>query len=197
MRKKILFSVLLVFAIFFITSFYNVSKATFTITSNTEYFESNSTLTFPDLSEEYNELLKSKPYIFTSYKNKYYRFFILTDGSYFYKDNDVLRIKGSYYLAYNEGSGWTYSQDIGDGTSWGFNTIFYYHADVYSDVNKSDFFYVTPLIVAQAVQRVGVQEMKQVTKETLAILPVILSVLVFLLAFSKGLNLLLSFLRKS
>lgn len=197
MKKKILFSVLLVFAIFFITSFYNVSKATFTITSNTEYFESNSTLTFPDLSEEYNELLKSKPYIFTSYKNKYYRFFILTDGSYFYKDNDKLRIKGSYYLAYNEGSGWTYSQDIGDGTSWSFNTIFYYHADVYSDVNKSDFFYVTPLIVAQAVQRVGVQEMKQVTKEILAILPMILSVLVSLLAFSKGLNLLLSFLRKS
>lgn len=197
MKKKILFSVLLVFAIFFITSFYNVSKATFTITSNTEYFESNSTLTFPDLSEEYNELLKSKPYIFTSYNNKYYRFLILTDGSYFYKKNDDLKIKGSYYLAYNDGSGWTYSQDIGDGTSWSFNNIFYYHADVYSDVNKSNFFYVTPLIVAQAVQRVGAQEMKQVTKEILAILPMILSVLVSLLAFSKGLNLLLSFLRKS
>lgn len=79
------------------------------------------------------------------------------------------------------------------------NNINYYNVDGYT--NGSTFFQNPPPLevkaVAQAVETVGVQEMKQATKEILAILPVILSVLVSLLAFSKGLNLLLSFLRKS
>lgn len=78
----------------------------------------------------------------------------------------------------------------------------YDHGYSNTDIWKSDgsgFFFNPPPqeVVAQAVERVGVVGLKQATKETLAILPVILSVLVFLLAFSKGLNLLLSFLRKS
>ena len=75
---------------------------------------------------------------------------------------------------------------------------------VYSNVEghtNGDTFFQNPpplevKVVAQAVERVGEVGLKQVTKEILAILPVILSVLVSLLAFSKGLSLLLSFLRK-
>lgn len=78
----------------------------------------------------------------------------------------------------------------------------YDHGYSNSDILNSDgssFFLKPPPqeVVAQAVARVGEVELKQVTKEILAIIPVILSVLVSLLAFSKGLSLLLSFLRKS
>lgn len=74
----------------------------------------------------------------------------------------------------------------------------YSNADILNSDGSSFFLKPPPQeVVAQAVARVGVVGLKQATKETLAILPVILSVLVFLLAFSKGLNLLLSFLRKS
>lgn len=74
----------------------------------------------------------------------------------------------------------------------------YSNTDILNSDGSSFFLKPPPQeVVAQAVARVGVVELKQATQETLAILPVILSVLVFLLAFSKGLNLLLSFLRKS
>ena len=74
----------------------------------------------------------------------------------------------------------------------------YSNTDILNSDGSSFFLKPPPQeVVAQAVARVGEVELKQATKETLAILPVILSVLVFLLAFSKGLNLLLSFLRKS
>jgi len=60
------------------------------------------------------------------------------------------------------------------------------------------FFHLTPkLVVRQAVERVGVQNLEQVQKEILAILPVILSVVVSLLALRKALMLLLNFLKKS
>jgi len=74
----------------------------------------------------------------------------------------------------------------------------YSNTDILNSDGSSFFLKPPPQeVVAQAVARVGGVELKQATKEILAILPVILSVLVFLLAFSKGLNLLLSFLRKS
>lgn len=74
----------------------------------------------------------------------------------------------------------------------------YSNTDIFNSDGSSFFLKPPPQeVVAQAVARVGGVELKQATKEILAILPVILSVLVFLLAFSKGLNLLLSFLRKS
>ena len=60
------------------------------------------------------------------------------------------------------------------------------------------FFHLTPkLVVRQAVERVGVQNLEQVQKEILAILPVILSVVVSLLALRKALELLLNFLKIS
>lgn len=74
----------------------------------------------------------------------------------------------------------------------------YSNTDIFNSDGSSFFLKPPPQeVVAQAVARVGGVELKQATKEIVAILPVILSVLVFLLAFSKGLNLLLSFLRKS
>lgn len=86
---------------------------------------------------------------------------------------------------------WVYSTDKS-------NCVFYSEINIYTSTEDNDlFFLVPPHLVATAVQKVGAQEMKQVTKEILAILPVILSVLVFLLALRKGLSLLLSFLRKS
>lgn len=68
---------------------------------------------------------------------------------------------------------------------------------VYKDSSKTDFFFKAPPLVAQAVERVGQVRMKAVIQEIVAIVPVILSVLVSLLALRKGLRLLLSFLKTS
>lgn len=135
--NKFLFLLLIILVILLFPNF----SFAISVTTNTEYFENNSTLNFPDLSEEYTNLLNSKPYIFTSYNNKYYKFLILQDGSYFYKSGDNLKIEGNYYLASTTGSTWTYDQANGYGTSWGFNTIFYYNADVFTDVNKTDYYF--------------------------------------------------------
>lgn len=60
------------------------------------------------------------------------------------------------------------------------------------------FFHLTPkLVVRQAVERVGVQNLEQVQKEILAVLPMILSVVVSLLALRKALKILLNFLKIS
>lgn len=135
--NKFLFLLLIILVILLFPNF----SFAISVSTNTEYFENNSTLNFPDLSEEYTNLLNSNPYIFLSYNNKYYRFLILQDDSYFYKSGDSLKLEGNYYLAYTTGSTWTYDQDNGYGTSWDFNTIFYYNADVFTDVNKTDYYF--------------------------------------------------------
>ena len=80
--------------------------------------------------------------------------------------------------------------------------VIYSSLDIYCE-NKSDVFFLKapllrpPAVVARAVLKVGQVEMRAVLQEILAMFPVILSVLVFLLAFSKGLKILLTFLVKS
>lgn len=79
------------------------------------------------------------------------------------------------------------------------NSVIYSTCDIkyINDTSKIFFQVPPPLGVALAVEKVGGQELKQVMKEILGVLPLILSVLVSLLALRKGLSLLLSFLKTS
>ena len=76
------------------------------------------------------------------------------------------------------------------------NSVIYSTCDIKYINNSSEIFFQNPprLVVRQEVEGV---KMKAVTQEIVAILPVILSVLVFSLALRKGLSLLLSFLKAS
>lgn len=76
------------------------------------------------------------------------------------------------------------------------NSVIYSTCDIKYINNPSEIFFQNPprLVVRQEVEGL---ELKAVTQEIVAILPVILSVLVFSLALRKGLSLLLNFLRIS
>lgn len=76
------------------------------------------------------------------------------------------------------------------------NSVIYSTCDIKYINNSGEIFFQNPprLVVRQEVEGL---ELKAVTQEIVAILPVILSVLVFSLALRKGLSLLLNFLRTS
>lgn len=198
MKKKIFFSVLLVFILFFIALFTNVSHASFTVTDNTNNTNNPQTYTFADIPDAYIDYF-NRGYLIRQYNGVFY-FVLYRENTLCYAKNGVMDIKNIVYLSYDKN---TQKYDLKSNNTSANGDVadyIYYNGDIYTDENKSDYFFQKPPllpVVTQAVVKVGALEMKQVTKEILAILPVILSVLVSLLAFSKGLSLLLSFLRKS
>lgn len=208
MKFKRFFLIFIIFT-FFILILNTKSFATYEFESNTGY--TSITHKVPDLNTvgEYYNLLKDNGFIIQNWDPNRYRILILADNdSFFYRGPDssggtpYIKVSG-HYIAYNINTKYHNRWDsvtLEQGNDFNGYNFVYYSADIFSDINKSDYFFRNPPLksnLVQAVEEVGVQEMKQATKEIVAILPVILSVLVSLLALLKGLKALLNFLRKS
>lgn len=202
-NKKIIFITFI--AILFLLLLSTSSHA-FTISYNVEGYGStkygSADEEIADPPEEYLSYLQNGYVVFSSYDTSKYYFLVPTDDAYFYIDNGRLYCSDGtkmLHMTYNfSENAWTGMVYCTDG-SVGYSCWQSCACDVYTDINKTDFFFQQPAeqpegIVQKAVKPV---EMRETLAEVVAILPLILSVLVSLIALRKGLQVLLSFLKQS
>lgn len=135
-----------------------------------------------------------------------YMFVLENANSYFFMNDDTsLYVSGSCkcLVLYNNNTSLTRVGQQGSGRFAVLKEVFYTSANIYKGSSKdgialagsTDFFQMPPEGVL--LEEMSKVEMKTTLAEILGLLPVIVSVLAFLLALRKGLRMLSTFLRKS
>lgn len=198
-NKKIILGLLIFLAVILLNC---TDTFAYTFTSNVNGQE----YTVPDLDtvgEEYVEYLENG-YLIQCLTNKSILVVPLNSNSYFYHHSikegvDVIAGSGSFARFYidNTSSRW---DSVPPSNTLGNAGYVYYGADVYTDINKTDLFFQLPVVeevqgtIAPLLEK---EKMGEVLKEIVAILPLIVSVLVSLIALRKAWQVLSTFLRTS
>lgn len=135
----IVFFVLLAFILFF--NINNVFAFSFTCNNGT----STETIELPDVAEEY-AIYFDLPYIISNYSAGIFEIrFLADENSYFYLNKYGVAWFGTVHQFTCKNGSWDYrfNNERISGVS-GVNTYCYFNADVYNDVDKTDYFFLKP-----------------------------------------------------
>ena len=192
-NKKIVLGLLIFLAVLILNC-----SSVFAYTFKSQVDESNYTV--PDLdtlAPEYYSLIENG-YIIRQESDTVWAIVILSSAdSYFYGSSSVINCKPAGHMLYmdiTQSNSWSDASYIK--TDGSFRNVKYYGADIYTDINKTNFFFQKPE-ETELVQMMKQVEMKEVMKEIVGILPLILAVMVLYLGLRKGLQVLSKVLHKA